>query len=122
MVPSHDRTLRLRWLLNALEEQSLDPALWEVVVAHDTADPETARLLVEHPLARNGRLKALSFPPGTGSPAQRRNAGWRATNAPVIAFTDDDCRPPPDWLTNALAAADRHPESIVQGRTTPDPD
>lgn len=122
MVPSHDRTLRLRWLLNALEEQTLDPALWQVVVAHDTADPETARLLEEHPLAGSGQLTALAFEPGSGSPAQRRNAGWRAVDAPLIAFTDDDCRPPGDWLANALEAAGRHPGAIVQGRTTPDPD
>lgn len=114
--------MRLRWLLNALDEQSLDPALWEVVVAHDTADPETARLLAEHPLAHSGQLTALTFDPGTGSPAQRRNAGWRAAQAPLIAFTDDDCRPPPDWLANALEAARGHSGAIVQGRTTPDPD
>jgi GT2 family glycosyltransferase len=34
-------------------------------------------------------------------------------------FTDDDCRPPADWLAN-LAAALR-PGAIVQGATHPDP-
>ena len=28
VVPSHDRPLRLRWLLNALEEQTLDRSRW----------------------------------------------------------------------------------------------
>ena len=52
VVPSHDRPLRLRWLLNALQEQTLDRALWEVVVGHDSAGPETAELLRTHPLAQ----------------------------------------------------------------------
>jgi GT2 family glycosyltransferase len=38
-----------------------------------------------------------------------------------VAFTDDDCRPPPDWLERALAAAARNPEAIVQGATRTDP-
>jgi GT2 family glycosyltransferase len=40
----------------------------------------------------------------------------------VIAFTDDDCRPPVEWLERALAAATRAPGAIVQGTTRPDPD
>ena len=31
-----------------------------------------------------------------------RNRGWRATNADVVAFTDADCRPEPDWLQHIL--------------------
>ncbi len=50
VVASHDRPYRLRWLLNALEEQTLDRDRWEVIVAHDSRGPETEALLREHPL------------------------------------------------------------------------
>jgi GT2 family glycosyltransferase len=120
-VPSHDRPLRLRWLLNALDEQTLDRGLWEVVVAHDSSGPETARLLAAHPLAAAGLLRTLSFAPGPG-PAGKRNAAWRAARAPLVLFTDDDCRPPVDWLERALAAGRAHPGAIVQGATGVDPD
>jgi GT2 family glycosyltransferase len=120
-VPSHDRPLRLRWLLNALEEQTLDRALWEIVVAHDSGGPETEALLRSHPLARAGVLRHLSFAPGPG-PAHKRNAAWQAARAPLIAFTDDDCRPPAQWLERALDAARRDPGAIVQGATAVDPD
>jgi GT2 family glycosyltransferase len=122
VVPSHDRPLRLRWLLNALEEQTLDNSRWEVVVAHDSSDGETEALLCAHPLAGSGVLRHLTFAPGTAGPAVKRNAAWRAARAPWIVFTDDDCRPPEDWLANALAATRRHPDAIVQGRTCVDPD
>jgi GT2 family glycosyltransferase len=121
VVPSHDRPRRLRWLLNALEEQTLDRERFEVVVAHDSRGPETERLLRAHPLASAGVLRHLSFPPGPG-PAAKRNAAWRAARGGLIAFTDDDCRPPADWLERALAAAHRHPGAVVQGTTRPDPD
>lgn len=120
VVPSHDRPLRLRWLLNALEEQ--DATGWEVVVAHDSSVPETEALLRTHPLAAAGRLRHLSFPPGSAGPAEKRNAAWRAAGASLIVFTDDDCRPPAGWITSVLDAAAVHPGAIVQGRTTVDPD
>jgi GT2 family glycosyltransferase len=121
VVPSHDRPLRLRWLLNALEEQTLAREEWEVIVCHDSRGPETGVLLREHPLAKAGLLRELTTPPGHG-PAIKRNLAWRAAGADLIAFTDDDCRPPAEWLAGALAAARTHPGAIVQGRTQPDPD
>ncbi|HEX8066674.1 MAG TPA: glycosyltransferase [Thermoleophilaceae bacterium] len=121
-VPTRDRPLRLRWLLNALEEQTLDRERFEVVVAHDSRGPETAELLAEHPLADAGTLSAIEFPPHWGTAGAKRNAAWRATRAPTVVFTDDDCRPPSYWLERALAAARRHPGAVVQGRTEPDPD
>lgn len=122
VVPSHDRPLRLRWLLNALEEQTLDRGRWEVVVAHDSSGPETEVLLRDHPLARAGILRHVSLPSGSAPPGANRNAGWRAARAPLILFTDDDCRPPPEWLERALTAGHSHPGAIVQGTTRPDPE
>jgi GT2 family glycosyltransferase len=120
VVASHDRPLRLRWLLNALEEQTLSPERFEVLVAHDSG-PQTEELLREHPLARAGALHGISYTPPSG-PAEKRNAAWRQARAPVIAFTDDDCRPTPDWLERLLVAARANPGCIVQGATRPDPD
>lgn len=122
VVPSHDRPLRLRWLLNALEAQTLARDRWEVVVGTDSSGPETEALLREHPLAHDGTLRHVSLEPGTAPPGRNRNAAWRLARAPLVLFTDDDCRPPEGWLESALAAASRHPDAIVQGMTLPDPD
>ncbi len=121
VVASHDRPLRLRWLLNALEEQTLDRSRFEVIVAHDSRGADTETLLRSHPLAAAGVLRHLSFPPGPG-PAAKRNAAWRAARASLVAFTDDDCRPPAPWLERLLAAGRAHPGAVVQGATRPDPD
>jgi hypothetical protein len=120
VVGSHRRVLRLRWLLNALEDQAgAEP--FEAVVVHDYDEAERARMLDDHPLVRAGIARLVGIEPGTGSPARQRNVGWRATDAPLVAFTDDDCRPDARWLAELLAAARAHPGSIVQGATVPDP-
>ena len=112
VVASKDRPVRLRWLLNALEEQT---APHELVVVHNSEGPETEALL------RERGVEHVQAAAGLG-PAAMRNIGWRLAKAPLVLFTDDDCRPPRDWVQNALAAARRHPGAIVQGATQPDPD
>jgi GT2 family glycosyltransferase len=116
VVPSHERGTRLRWLLNALEEQTLPRSQWELVVVFDSTD-DTEELVRTHALAP----RYVRLTPGTGTASVQRNAGWRAAHAPLIAFTDDDCRPEPDWLERLLDAAHANPGAIVQGATRPDP-
>jgi glycosyltransferase involved in cell wall biosynthesis len=122
VVASHDRPLRLRWLLNALEHQSLDRSLWEVVVCHDSLGPQTDELLKHHPLAADGTLRWTRLEPGSAPPGANRNAAWRLARAPIVVFTDDDCRPPADWLSNVRVATRRFPGAIVQGPVHGDPD
>jgi GT2 family glycosyltransferase len=115
IVPTHERPLRLRWLLNALEEAE-DPGVpWELVVAHNAGDAPTRELLAER------GVRSVVLPDGAG-PAALRNAAWRASGADTIVFTDDDCRPPAGWLRTLAAVARANPGAIVQGATQPDPD
>jgi GT2 family glycosyltransferase len=122
VVASHDRPVRLRWLLNALDEQTLERGRWEVIVGHDSQGAETRSLLATHPLARAGVLHAAGRPAGSSPPGANRNAALRLAQGDVVVFTDDDCRPPPEWLERALAAARRRPDAVLQGTTRPDPD
>jgi GT2 family glycosyltransferase len=120
VVASHARHLRLRWLLNALEEQTFAEP-WEVVVVHDYDAATAERVIERHPLHDDGRMRAIAIEPGTGSPARQRNIGWRAARSDLVAFTDDDCRPEPEWLERLVAEARRAPGEVIQGATRPDP-
>ena len=106
VVPTFRRPESLSRCLAALCAQAFDPAAYEVIVADDAASDE-ARLVVtcwaERAAARG---LALRYVPVTGAhgPAAARNAGWRAAHGPIIAFTDDDCLPTPDWLAAGVAA------------------
>jgi len=41
------------------------------------------------------------------------NLGLQRATAPLLAFTDDDCTLPPDWLTQALASFSRNEEAGI---------
>jgi glycosyltransferase involved in cell wall biosynthesis len=108
------RPIRLAFALDALREQTIGTNRFEVVVVRD---PSSAGPLEDPP----GDLDCRVLVEGTGANiASLRNAGWQSARAPFVAFTDDDCRPSPEWLERALAEA--APGVIVQGRTEPDPD
>jgi len=117
VVASHDRSLRLRWLLNALEEQTFDEP-WELVIVHDYDPPTSERVIERHPIAGQRSVRAMH---GDGGPGRRRNTGWRAARGELVAFIDDDCRAEPDWLERLVAIARQHPGHVIQGRTRPDP-
>lgn len=114
VIPTRFRETRLAFALDALAAQTLAPERFEVIVVR--APDRAPGPLTE---AAPG-LEARFLHSAEAGPAAQRNHGWRVARGELIAFTDDDCRPAPDWLERLLAA--RGPETILQGRTEPDPD
>ena len=105
VVATRDRAERLRALLASLDGEDV-----ELFVVDDGSEDHTPEVLAGIPHIR--------VDPGRG-PAAARNAGWRATSAPLVAFIDDDCVAQPGWATAlARAAGDG---AFVVGRTEPDP-
>lgn len=49
------------------------------------------------------RIHYLAASPAKTGPAAARNQGWKAAQGRIIAFTDDDCLPEPDWLEKGTA-------------------
>jgi glycosyltransferase involved in cell wall biosynthesis len=63
----------------------------------------------------DARLRCLATP-GKGASAGR-NAGIAEARAPLLAFTDDDCRPPADWLARIAAFFAAEPDAgLLCGR------
>src|SRR3954469_1169725 len=123
VVATHNRAQRLAALLASLREQTLPREDFEVIVVDDASDDDgaTRDALGAAVAAGDLDLRVVHREASRG-PAVARNQGWRAARAPLVAFTDDDCRVAPQWLEAALAVADAHPGAIVQGRTDPMPE
>lgn len=115
MVPTHERPIGLRALVDGLRAQTLDPRRFEVVVVDDGSQPPQA---VD---ARELDVRLVRHERSRG-PAAARNAGWRAAHAPLVAFIDDDCVPTPGWLAAIVAAAGGEGRLLVQGPVEPVPE
>jgi GT2 family glycosyltransferase len=111
VVATRNRAALLERLVSALRAQDgVDHV--EIVIVDDASTDDTTDVL------RRLGVNYLRLPKRSG-PAAARNAGWRASTAPVVAFTDDDCVPQPGWLA-ALVRGLRDAD-LAQGCTRPDP-
>jgi GT2 family glycosyltransferase len=117
VIPTRgQKPARLAAALRSLAAQELRRDELEVVVV---GEPGLSRQGVSTPPGLEVRVLEA---PGATSAAAKRNVGWRATRAPLVAFTDDDCRADRRWLATLLGAAGGAADVFLQGRTEPDPD
>lgn len=120
VIPTAGRRVGLLWALDALAAQELLPGdALEVLVVRDAEDTPVLDAATEHPLVVAGTARLLVA--GDVHAAHKRNAGWRAARADLVAFTDDDCRPRPDWLAALLTAHRSDPAALLQGGAAIDP-
>ena len=117
-VSTRNHAHLLSRLVAALEAQTLEPDRFEVVVTDDASTDETAKVLDE--VRAQSRLSIKVIRNGSrGGPGAGRNLAWRSASAPLIAFTDDDCVPTPEWLRAHLLVM-AHAD-ISQGKVLPNP-
>jgi glycosyltransferase involved in cell wall biosynthesis len=117
VVATYDRSENLPRLVASLEAQQ-GVADFETVVVDDGSTDDTWAVINALAARASISIRPIRQPRNAG-PAAARNVGWRATTAPVVAFTDDDCTPSEGWLFELLRGSRSH--DIVQGRTVPDP-
>lgn len=115
IVPTYRRPEMLAACLRSLAEQTWSRDDFEVIVVDD-ADMRVALaplVAAEHPFSCQ-----LVSQANRGA-AAARNTGARLARGRLLAFTDDDCQPAPDWLElleRAMAAAPEPGEALVGGR------
>jgi GT2 family glycosyltransferase len=101
IIPTYKRATLLINCLNALTLQCLPMEEFAVIVVSDGEDKQTALAISTSGLFAQLNLKYVKLP-GKAGPAAARNYGWRLAQSPLIAFTDDDCIPDPQWLPALL--------------------
>jgi glycosyltransferase involved in cell wall biosynthesis len=116
VVPTYRRSALLPRLFAALEQQDIDDH-FEVVIVDNNSPDDTTQVLQR--LASHSTLTVELRVERQRGPAAARNAGWRASQAPLIAFLDDDCVPTASWLRVLVASLTD--ADVVVGRTVPDP-
>jgi GT2 family glycosyltransferase len=112
IVTTFNGAARLPLLFAALDRQTLPQEDFEIVVADDHSRDDTAAVAAAHP-----GVRVITAPEPYGQP-RASNLGVSIAAAPVIAFTDDDTVPAPDWLERGLERMDATPSGLFAGRIT----
>ena len=97
IVPVYNDASRLTRCLEALEAQIYPSERYEIIVVDNASDVPAAPLVARHAHARG----VLERAPGAYA---ARNAGLVLARGEIIAFTDSDCLPAPDWLAQGVVA------------------
>lgn len=79
-------------------------AQFEVIVVDQSTNDDTAHAMA--PFLADPRVRYLRS--STVGVSRARNLGLTATQAAVVAITDDDCTVPPDWLSAMAAVFSEH--------------
>lgn len=100
----------LQRVLDGYERQTAAPERFEVLVVVDCADPSPAA--VDEAIgARPYAVRHLTgHRPGLSA---NRNTGWRAAQAPIVLFTDNDTIPVPEFVAEHLAWHAENPQDEV---------
>lgn len=113
VIPTHNRPARVRACLAALAQQTMARARFEVIVVDDGSDAPLDATVEPF----RARLNVHLIRQANAGPASARNRGARHATATLLAFTDDDCEPAPDWLAGLVAVHQDDPEAALGGAT-----
>jgi GT2 family glycosyltransferase len=107
VVPTYKRPDLLMNCIIALSKQDMDRNDFEIIIVSDGPDAATRNVLhgLDHVMLPFVQYITLNTNQG---PACARNAGWKKANGTLVAFTDDDCRPEPGWLSALWKIFERH--------------
>jgi GT2 family glycosyltransferase len=113
VVPTYERPDALRGCLESLAALDYPRERYEVVVVDDGGRKPLGEVLA--PAQEQMCVELVAQP--HGGPGAARNAGVAHAGGELIAFTDDDCRPRPDWLRRLADRFRAAPEEATGGRT-----
>ena len=118
VIGTYNRAHLLEGTLQALGSQEVSGSLkWEIVVVDNNSRDTTPQVVTSFS-KRTATPVRYVFEPQQGV-SHARNRGIREARGSVVAFTDDDVLPAPDWIAQIVAAIDRWNAHGVGGRILP---
>lgn len=102
VISTYNRCAVLPAAIESILRQNAPDVNYELIIVDNNSTDETKQV-VESYITRGHRNVRYVFEAKQG-PAHGRNAGIANAKGRIIAFTDDDVRPTPDWLSNIKRA------------------
>ena len=113
IIPTYNRQSQLTTCLQHITRLDYPRKCFEVIVVNDGGDKTLEAIVDQFSNQSNLKLVTQSH----SGPAAARNTGATKAKGELLAFTDDDCMPAPDWLQVLASNFTRKPDCIIGGRT-----
>ncbi|MGQ9502588.1 MAG: glycosyltransferase, partial [Anaerolineae bacterium] len=107
IIPVYNGAATLPACLEALQQQTIDPHRYEVIVVDDGSTDGSADI------ARHFGVRLIRQPHRGAAAA--RNAGLLAARGELVLFTDADCSPAPNWIEQMTKALENPKVDGVKG-------
>jgi hypothetical protein len=115
IIATRDRCQQLARCLTSLTRLEFDSS-WEVILVDNGSTDRTAALAQQFAATASVPFRYVYEPePGLGN---AHNAGLQIARGEIIAFTDDDCYPEPDFLSRVWCAFADPSVGYIAGRIT----
>jgi glycosyltransferase involved in cell wall biosynthesis len=114
IIPIYNGERDLPALIQCLEAQTYPREAVEYLLADNNSNDRTSQMLHQAAAATSIDLIPLTEAKIQSSYAAR-NLGIRQAKGEFLAFTDADCRPQPQWLTELMQPFDRPEIGLVAG-------
>ena len=113
IIPTYQRPEQLSLCLRTLTRLDYSREHFEVVVVDDGGRTPVEQVVTPF----TGKLAVRLIRQANAGPATARNTGVAHARGRLLAFTDDDCCPAPNWLRALAARFAEAPADAVAGRT-----
>lgn len=107
IIPARDAAQTIAACLHAVLNQNHVEGSYEVILVDDGSRDQTAAI--------GERMGVKVVLQENAGPAAARNAGAAVARGEILAFTDADCRPAPNWLAELVRPFDDHVVVGVKG-------
>lgn len=109
IIPTYNDWERLMKCINALDQQTIQKDKYEVIVVDNSEKGVVPSDIILPDWVQ------MAHEPVAGS-YKARNTGARMATGEILAFTDSDCVPDKNWLTNAINCFRRSTCDLVGGK------
>ena len=117
VVPTYNRDQLLAGALESLMAQECPGIRYELIVADNNSRDNTRDVVSSF---ASGDVPVRYVLEERQGVSYARNAGITHSRSPIVAFTDDDCRVAPDWISTIKKTFDAHPEiGFIGGKVLP---
>jgi glycosyltransferase involved in cell wall biosynthesis len=115
IIPVFNNPTGMRIALEALSNQSYPKSCFEVIVADNGSTDDTLSVAESFAFRFPCLIRIVSEGAIKSSYAAR-NAGINNSKGDLIAFTDSDCIPAPNWIERGIKALEVQNNPVVAGR------